>query len=217
MAKPVNEYYQRLGETPDALVELGKINDDGVKSGFKVTCAEENGQIKPHYLQLDNSGTLVEGRKGGTIARGGGSFQVKHGDYVRDGIPGVYIDSGNGDLVLISEGRIRIIAENIDLIATGGDDSGNININSSGDTNIRAYGGIRVNATDNITIFSQLGAWLEGANSVYILGKDVEVVDGGTRDKGSQKVIPMGTGSDDALSPLHTIEEFKRSIRSLLS
>ena len=92
MAKPVNEYYQRLGETPDALVELGKINDDGVKSGFKVTCAEENGQIKPHYLQLDNSGTLVEGRKGGTIARGGGSFQVKHGDYVRDGIPGVYID-----------------------------------------------------------------------------------------------------------------------------
>ena len=213
MAKPVNEYYQRLGETPDALVELGKINDDGVKSGFKVTCAEENGQIKPHYLQMDNSGTLVEGRKGGTIARGGGSFQVKHGDYVRNGIPGVYIDSGNGDLVLISEGRIRIIAENIDLIATGGDDSGNININSSGDTNIRAYGGIRVNATDNITIFSQLGAWLEGANSVYILGKDVEVVDGGTRDKGSQKVIPKGTGSQ---STLHTIEEWKSMLRSLL-
>ena len=214
MAKPVNEYYQRVAETPDALVELGKINDDGVKSGFKVTCGEENGQIKPHYLQLDNSGTLVEGRKGGTIARGGGSFQVKHGDYVRDGIPGVYIDSGNGDLVLISEGRIRIIAENIDLIATGGDNSGNININSSGNTNIRAYGGIRANATGDLTLFSRLGAWLEAGNEVYIVGKDVQVVDGGTRDKGSQKVIPMGTGS---LSPLHTIEEWKSMLRSLLS
>ena len=41
MAKPVSEYYKKVAETPDALVELGKINEDGVKSGFKVTCNED--------------------------------------------------------------------------------------------------------------------------------------------------------------------------------
>ena len=214
MAKPVSEYYNRVKETPDALVELGKINEDGVKSGFKVTCNEDGGQIKPHYIQMDNSGeALTKGRKGGTICRGGGSFQVKHGDYVGDGIPGVYIDSGNGDIVLISDGRIRMVAENIDLITTGAGKNGNININSNNNTYVNARGAINIRASGNITIFSQLGAWLEGQNAVYVRGKDAEVVDGATTFKGSQKILPMGTGS---LSPLHTLEEFKASVRALI-
>jgi len=207
MPKPVNNYYQKIAETPDAAVELGKVNSDGVTSSFKVTCAEDGGGIKPHYFQMDMSGeSLTKGRKGGTIARGGGSFQVKHGDYVAEGIPGVYIDSGNGDLVLISEGRIRILAEDIDLIATGAAKNGNININASTKINISTNGGISMNATDDIIIHAQVGAWLEGQNSVYVQGKDVELVDGATSFKGSTGIIP-GIG---------TIEELKRAIRSLV-
>ena len=214
MAKPVNKYYKKLVETPDAAVELGKINADGVNSAFKVTCSEEGGGIKPHYFQMDKSGeSLTKGRKGGTIFRGGGAFQVKHGDYVGDGIPGVYIDSGNGDIVLISDGRIRMVAENIDLITTGAGKNGNININSNNNTYVNARGAINIRASGNITIFSQLGAWLEGQNAVYVRGKDAEVVDGATTFKGSQKILPMGTGS---LSPLHTLEEFKASVRALI-
>jgi hypothetical protein len=47
---------------------------------------------------------------------------------------------------------------------------------------------------------------LEGQNSVYVCGKDVEVVDGATSFKGSTGIIP-GIG---------TIEELKRAIRSLV-
>ena len=207
MAKPVNKYYTKTAETPDASIELGKINNDGINSAFKVTCSEEGGGIKPHYFQMDKSGeSLTKGRKGGTIFRGGGTFQVKHGDYVGDGIPGVYIDSGNGDLVLISDGRIRIIAEDIDLIATGASENGNININASTKINVSTNGGIAMNATDDIIIHAQVGAWLEGQNSVYIQGKDVELVDGATSFKGSTGIIP-GLG---------TIEEIKRAIRSLV-
>ena len=208
MAKPVNKYYKKLGETPDAVVELGKINADGVNSAFKVTCSEEGGGIKPHYFQMDKSGeSLTKGRKGGTICRGGGTFQVKHGDYVADGVPGVYIDSGNGDLVLISDGRVRIFGSDIDLITTGAGKNGNININSNNNTYINAKGGVKIKASDDITIFSQLGTWLEGQNAVYVRGKDVEVVDGATTFKGSQKVIPTG---------LWTIEEAKAALRALL-
>ena len=207
MAKPVNKYYKKIAETPDAAVELGKINNDGINSAFKVTCSEEGGGIKPHYFQMDKSGeSLTKGRKGGTIFRGGGTFQVKHGDYVGDGIPGVYIDSGNGDLVLISDGRIRIIAEDIDLIATGASENGNININASTKINVSTNGGIAMNATDDIIIHAQVGAWLEGQNAVYVQGKDVEIVDGATSFKGSTGIIP-GIG---------TIEELKRAIRSLV-
>ena len=162
MAKKVNKYYQKVAETPDATIQLGKINNDNVNSAFKVTCSEEGAQIAPHYFQMDKSGAIPQvGRKGGTILRGGGTFSVKHGDYVGDGIPGVYIDSGNGDLVLVSEGRIRIIAENIDLITTGAGKNGNININSNNNTYVNARGAINIRASGNVTIFSQLGAWLE--------------------------------------------------------
>ena len=132
MAKKVNKYYQKVAQTPDATVHLGKINNDNVNSAFKVTCSEEGAQIVPHYFQMDKSGdSPTKGRKGGTMLRGGGTLNVKHGDYVGDGIPGVYIDSGNGDLVLISEGRIRIIAQDIDLIASGAGKRGNVQINAS--------------------------------------------------------------------------------------
>ena len=208
MAKPVNKYYQKIAETPDATVELGKINGDGVNSAFVVTSSADSADPVPHYFQMDKTGdALTKGRRGGTIHRGGGTFQVKHGDYVGDGIPGVYIDSGNGDLILLSDGRIRIMAEDIDLIATGAAKSGNININASSKIMISSKTSISMGAVDNINLFAQVGLWLEGENSVYMAGKDVEMVDGATTFKGSTGIIP-GLG---------TIEELKRSIRTLIS
>ena len=68
MAKKVNKYYQKVAETPDATIQLGKINNDNVNSAFKVTCSEEGAQIAPHYFQMDKSGdSLTKGRKGGNL------------------------------------------------------------------------------------------------------------------------------------------------------
>ena len=205
MAKPVNKAYVKVSETVDSVVEQGKVNANGVVSAFKVRCGESS--IKPHYFQMDKTGSVEQGIKGGTIFRGQGTFQVKHGDAVGDDVNGVYIDSGNGDLVLISEGRIRVLAEDIDLIATGAAKNGNININASTKINISTNGGIAMNATEDIIIHAQVGAWLEGQNSVYVQGKDAEVVDGATSFKGSTGIIP---------NPFGTIEEMKRKARAWL-
>jgi hypothetical protein len=87
------------------------------------------------------------------MLRGGGTFSVKHGDYVGDGIPGVYIDSGNGDLVLKSDGRIRIEAQDVDIIAEGSGKRGNVQINASTKILIDSKQSIAMNAVSNINIF----------------------------------------------------------------
>jgi hypothetical protein len=126
-----NPNYQCVSSTPDGQILLGEVNEDNVTSGITLRVGKTSSPV-PHYIQMDKDGdALTKGRKG-TICRSPGAFQVKAGDMCGDGIPGVYIDSGNGDLVLRSDGRIRILAENIDLIASGSDEkNGIIQINSN--------------------------------------------------------------------------------------
>ena len=94
--KPTNHHYLCLKDTSDSIVEMGKVNMDGIISAFKVTCDTNHGPV-PHYFQMDKTGSSkTSPRKGGTIFRGPGAFQVRHGDAVEKGIPGVYIESATG-------------------------------------------------------------------------------------------------------------------------
>ena len=140
------------------------------------------------------------------MLRGGGTFSIRHGDYVGDGIPGVYIDSGNGDLVLRSDGRIRIEAQDVDIIAEGSGKRGNVQINASSKILIDSKQSIALNAVSNINIFSAIALFMEGSSNVAIIGKDIENISGATVIKGSTGIIP-GIG---------TIEELKNAIRSLI-
>ena len=115
MTKPVNKAYVKISETVDGAVELGKVNQDGIISAFVVTSAGDGALPTPHYFQMDKtgSGDQKKMRKGGTIFTGPGTFQILHGDNVKTPMPGVYIDSGTGDLVLRSDGDIRMEGKNI--------------------------------------------------------------------------------------------------------
>tara|TARA_R100001594_G_scaffold59898_2_gene93913 strand:+ start:402 stop:1025 length:624 start_codon:yes stop_codon:yes gene_type:complete len=207
MAKPVNTDYHLISSTVDAAVELGKVNPDGVISAFKVTGGGTYSNIIPHYFQLDKSGDVkTKGRRGGTIFRGGGTFTVKHGDQVGEDIPGVYIDSGNGDLILKSSGRVKIIGENVDIIATGAGKSGNVEINAPSRVIIDSKQAITMKSSADTVIMAGVSLFLEGRDSAYLSAKDAEVIDGATTIKGSTGLIP-GLG---------TIEEIKRAIRELI-
>ncbi len=172
--KPKNDHYHLLKSTADSIVEMGKVNMDGIISAFKVTCDTNHGPV-PHYFQMDRKGgSRTAPRKGGTIFRGPGAFAVKHGDAVEKGIPGVYIDSGNGDLILISQGRVRICAQDIDLIATGGDgEHGVININanekilasSKGDINVKANREMLLHSNKTAKLMGMVGLTLYGGNN----------------------------------------------------
>ena len=171
--KPQNHNYFLLKSTADSIVEMGKVNMDGIISAFKVTAATDH--PVPHYFQMDKTGSSkTSPRKGGTIFRGPGTFQIKHGDGVEKEIPGVYIDSGNGDLILMSQGRIRMIAEDIDLIATGGGgEHGVITINanekilanSKGSLNVRTNVDFQLHTNKTARIIGMAGLKLYGGNN----------------------------------------------------
>jgi hypothetical protein len=201
--QPVNKDYHLISSTVDSSVEQGKVNGNGVVSAFKVRSGESS--IKPHYFQMDKTGSVDQGIKGGTIFRGQGTFQIKHGDGLEN-VPGVFIDSGTGDLTLVSSGRVRIIGENIDLIATGSDKNGNIQINAPEKIQITSKQSISILANSQMTVFSGAALFLEGASNVYLTGANVEAIDGATSFKGSTALIP-GIG---------TLEEIKRAARAWL-
>ena len=202
--KPVNKEYNLISSTVDSSVEQGKVNGNGVVSAFKVRSGESS--IKPHYFQMDKTGSTDQGIKGGTIFRGQGTFQIKHGDACSGG-QGVFIDAGAGDLTLISSARVRIIGENIDLIATGADKDGNIQINAPSKIQIHSKQTISIMSGAQMNVFSGAALFLEGQSNSYLMGLNVEAIDGATTFKGSTALIP-GLG---------TFEELKRAFRAWLS
>ena len=123
-----NPNYKLLGKTVDGMITFGEVAKDNVISGIKLRVVNVGSPV-PHYIQMDKDGDSITKGRQGTIVRCPGAFQVQSGDLVGAGIPGVFIDSGNGDLVLKSAGRIRIEAADIDILATGsGEKNGVINI-----------------------------------------------------------------------------------------
>ena len=208
--EPRNDHYLCLKDTANAIVRMGVVNLDGVISAFKVTCATDH--PVPHYFQMDESGgSRTNPRKGGTIFRGPGPFKIQHGDAVEKDIPGVYIESVNGDLVLKSQGRIRIEAQDIDLIAHGGGgEHGVININanekilanSKGSFNVRTNVDFQFHTNKTARIIGMGGLKLYGGNN----GPDLI---------SSDEVAWTAPGSKGYLGLWKTVEEVKIQLKTL--
>ena len=104
-----------------------------------------------HYIQMENDGP----RKGWTLQRNPGVWEVKCGDNVKEGEIGGYIQVENGDLVLKApNGRIRLQAVDIDLRADGyNEKTGVINIDSNNEVRVRT-GKFKVTSENGINLFS---------------------------------------------------------------
>ena len=220
-----NKDYVIVACTDDGMIELGKVNGDGVISAFKVTSGLSAGKIPPHYFQMDRDPKKPgeEGKKirvGGTQFRGGGTFVVKHGDNTRgsttaskpnEGEPGVYIDSTNGDLVLKSNRRIRIIAENIDLIAgshhlTDPNKDGNITLTANQNIIAKANK-INMEAGVSSKFFSDGTVEIIGKGILNMFGDLIQCADGhSTVSKGS-------VGSEE--EPYRTMSPFEERMKEM--
>jgi hypothetical protein len=210
MAEKINYDYKRIG-TNDAEITFGEIDKYNITSGVTMRVGTSSPDGIPHYFRMDKDGDAKEKGRRGTIFECPGSFQVKAGHSVKRGIPGVYIDSQNGDLVLKSSGRIRIIAENIDLIATGvpseEGENGVININASEKIIIDSKGSVVVKSTVSTYIFSEKTTEIVGNAVLNIYGGLVEGVSGSTTLKGSQSLC--------GANPLGTPDEILKAIKLL--
>ena len=165
----------------DGELKLGHIHSDGVLSAAIIRSGYESN----HYITLDSTGDSH--RKHGTISRSPGSFQVIAGDNVPDGIPGVYFDAVNGDLVLNAKnGRIRIIAENIDIIANGADGKNGVVTIEGNDKVIVKAQTIDIRSKVSTKVFSEKTVECIGKGILNIYGGLIDCADGATKIKGSK-------------------------------
>lgn len=172
MAKS-NYHTVRYG-TADGEIQFGHMHTDGVTSAFTVRSGHEN----LHYMQMDIDGQ----REGWTTNRCTGVYQVQCGDNVKDKQPAFFVDAINGDIVISAlNGRIRMQAENIDIIAKGPDNkNGNITLDANERIELKSKH-VEVNATSVAKFFSSGTLETIGNGLLNIYGGLIESADGATK------------------------------------
>ena len=180
MAELKNYHTIRYGQA-DGEIKFGHITADNVQSSVLL----RSGRDSNHYITLDSSGD--KHRKGGTICRGPGAFQVRAGDNVEKDKIGVYVEAVSGDLVLRApSGRVRIEGVNVDITASGADGkNGNITMSANekiiGDAQI-----IKMSSKVSTTIFSEKTCEVIGNGILNCYGGMFECVDGATKLNGAK-------------------------------
>lgn len=152
------EHVQVKKEHPFGALEIGVICDDGVVTGIGL-----QGRNSLHYIHLDATGD----RAGWTLMRNPGVFEIKCGDNVNPNSIGLDIECLNGDICLSApNGRIRLNALDIDILANGPDDSrGHIKIEANQDVKVKASGSFDVFAEVGYRIYSpNLGRIIANTN-----------------------------------------------------
>ena len=180
MAQNVNYHKIRYG-TAEGEIKFGHVHTDNVRSAVML----RSGYTYEHYMTMDGPGGK-KFRKHSTNFRGPGSFQVKHGKGVPNDEPAIFLDAENGDVVIrASNGRIRLEALDIDIIATGGDDRGNIQITAT-DKVITSGNIIDCKAVTAAKFFSNKSVEVVGENVLNMYGGLTEWADGATCVVGSK-------------------------------
>jgi hypothetical protein len=183
MSKTINYHQYRLGNDHGE-IRFGHVHDDEVLCGFLVRTGEDGGR---HYMQMDSSGSVENGRKGGTIFSSPGSHQIICGKDIEGANPAFFVHAENGDMILAApNGRIRILAENIDLISTGSDgENGTITIDANEKVIVNAPI-INVESKVLTKIFSEKTVNVIGKAILDIYGGLIDCADGATKINGSK-------------------------------
>jgi hypothetical protein len=144
MTKSKNYESIRRG-TKDGQWSIGHIHGDQVKSSIML-----QGQESLEYISIDQT----EPRKRWMTSRCRGRYQVKCGDDIAKDQVGMWFNADRSDILIQTKGRLRLEAENIDLIARGSDASkGVINIISNESVNIETKK-FTANANESISLFT---------------------------------------------------------------
>lgn len=149
----------------DAEIKFGHIHDDQQISAFSV----RSGADPRHYMSMESMGSR-EFRKGSTINRCPGSYQIKCGDDVRtgseDGFPAFYVECVGGDIIFSAKkGRIKFEAENFEFLARGAD-------NQNGIITLNANEKVEI-ISKNVEVKASSIASFYSSNTCKIVGKAV--------------------------------------------
>jgi len=196
MGKPKSNP-KRLGGTKDGEIIFGHLHENGGKSSTII----RNGQVVNHYITMDISGPENgQHRKGSTTCVSPGSFQVRGGDDSQGGrplkkdIPGIFLEAVSGDIVINApSGRVRIMGQDVEIVATGSSKQTNGNILMSATQNIRAESkDFKVHTIESLNFISD--------KTVEVVGKSVLNMYGGVTEMFDNSI--GATNAADFLSKL---------------
>ena len=208
MGQRKNYHTVRYG-TRDGELQFGHIHQDNNEAAVMLRSGHES----LHYIQMDHTGDEV--RKHSTICRSTGSFQVKAGDNAKvtknneSNDAGIYMDSVSGDIILrAAKGKIRIEAQDIELVATGyNGKTGYIALDSNEKIIVKSKS-IDVRATETAKFFSENKLDVVGNSILNIYGGLIDISDGATSVLGSK----TGPSSNQT-----NAKRFIRFIKSIVS
>jgi hypothetical protein len=164
MAKSKNYETKRTG-TKDGQVSFGHIHPDEVKSSVMI-----QGQEALEYISFDQT----EPRRRWLTSRCRGRYQVKCGDDIPKDKVGMWFNADSSDILIQTKGRIRMEAENIDLIARGPDTTkGVVNIISNESVNVETKK-FTVNANESVSIFTDGDMFQSAINIMKIYGGSIQ-------------------------------------------
>ena len=133
MATAKNQKLNRTGDQAKKNYTATRIGTDG--GGFGTNHIHKKGDVTAgvildtpdgrHQFYLDIDG----GRKGWTTSTSPGNFQVKCGMDNEEAVNSMMLEALNGDISIIAHnGKIRLQATDIEMVAIGGADKGKGNI-----------------------------------------------------------------------------------------
>ena len=157
---------------------------------------------RSQYIGLQCSGTL----NGSINVSAPACYNVRCGEKPVDGIAGVTY-AENGDLILFApRGRIRIVAQDIDLIAEGnGDTTGFINIHSNAAIDMDTAE-VRMQADDSVGIAAERKVDINSMQKIGLNAANIKIVES------ADVTALFGSGSNTVFQ---TIEGLNKLIKSL--
>ena len=166
MAKSKN-YETKTTGTKDGQITFGNIHSDQVKSSVML-----QGQESLEYITIDQTAP----RKRWMTSRCRGRYQVKCGDDIPKDEIGMWFNADRSDILIQTKGRLRLEAENIDIIARGPDPTkGIVNIISNESVNVETKK-FTVNANESISIFTDGSMQQSAINIMRIYGGSIQKI-----------------------------------------
>jgi len=203
--EPSSHAYNRFGTT-EGEVRFGDVMEKGTKMSVMIRRIFPSRFSSSHYIGLVQSGKL----DGSIINRAPATYQVICGEEPVDGIAG-FFHAENGDLILSApNGRIRIIARDIDLYASGnGTTTGWINLNANSTIDSEAPT-VQFQAQDALSVGSERDVNINVPGECKISCGNYKVVES---PDVSPITSPFGSGANTILQTIEGIKKLIESIR----